>query len=76
MFWAGVPICGVTEDTTGGEVKRDARGSSLEEVLHEKLFPSTSENPIVYKILLMTVASIIGKTKPISFLFFHSEEIL
>ncbi|EMY71856.1 hypothetical protein LEP1GSC199_3065 [Leptospira vanthielii serovar Holland str. Waz Holland = ATCC 700522] len=44
--------------------------------MQEKLFPSTSENPIVYKILLMTAASIIGKSKQFSFLFFHLEEIL
>ncbi|TGL51758.1 hypothetical protein EHQ59_12160 [Leptospira kemamanensis] len=61
---------------TGGEVKRAAKGSSDEDLTQEKLFPNTSENPIVYKILLMTTLSIIGYFSQDSFLFFVPKEIL
>ncbi|ABZ99313.1 Hypothetical protein LEPBI_I3248 [Leptospira biflexa serovar Patoc strain 'Patoc 1 (Paris)'] len=44
--------------------------------MQEKLFPNTSENPIVYKILLMTAFSIIGYFFQDSFLFFTLREIL
>ncbi|TGL74973.1 hypothetical protein EHQ79_12820 [Leptospira jelokensis] len=61
---------------TGGEVRRAARGSSDEDFTQEKLFPNTSENPIVYKILLMATFSIIGYFFLDSFLFFVPKEIL
>ncbi|TGK53317.1 hypothetical protein EHQ43_04095 [Leptospira bouyouniensis] len=61
---------------TGGEVKRADSGSSDDDLTQEKLFPNASENPIVYKILLMAAFSIIGYFFQDSFLFLIIWEIL